>query len=118
MIRYISILLLLICCCTSMQAQSDTAHVEGSEVSQYIAQLQDSPLLRGAALRPVANRPGSMLLARQPTSFQFQYEPKHYGFFCKIEDKGSPSRGLVPRFRLGSIEYVDALEGKTLSPDK
>ncbi len=45
------------------------------------------------------------------------FAPKHYGFFCRMEDKAPKRKGLLPRFRLGSISHVDYLEGKqTTSP--
>ncbi|MDX1478460.1 MAG: hypothetical protein R3301_12190 [Saprospiraceae bacterium] len=39
-------------------------------------------------------------------------QPVHYGMFCKIELKLEQVSGIAPRFRLGSVEYVDRLEGK------
>ncbi|MDX1406717.1 MAG: hypothetical protein R3330_01255 [Saprospiraceae bacterium] len=36
----------------------------------------------------------------------------HFGMFCKIELKLEKVTGIAPRFRLGSVDYVDRLEGK------
>ncbi|MBK8505234.1 MAG: hypothetical protein IPL46_25365 [Saprospiraceae bacterium] len=33
-------------------------------------------------------------------------------FFCRIEDAIAKSSGVNMKFRLGSVQYVDALEGK------
>ncbi len=50
----------------------------------------------------------STIMTRQ----NMRYEPQHYGFFCKVESKIERKSRLAPRFRLGSVDYVDALEGK------
>ena len=34
-------------------------------------------------------------------------------FFCDLEDKMFQASGVMFKFRLGSVQYVDALEGKT-----
>lgn len=40
-------------------------------------------------------------------------------FFCRLEHCQSTSRGGIPvKFRLGSVEYVDWLEGKPWDPTK
>ena len=38
--------------------------------------------------------------------------PTHYGGFCKLELKLEKATKIAPRFRLGSVDYVDKLEGK------
>jgi hypothetical protein len=38
--------------------------------------------------------------------------PKSAAFFCRIEDKIARSSKVNFKFRLGSVSYVDALEGK------
>jgi len=52
------------------------------------------------------------------TVFQTQTTPKIYSFeelafFCKIEVELEKATGLPVKFRLGSVPYVDRLEGKT-----
>ena len=37
---------------------------------------------------------------------------KHYGVFCRLEDESTHHRKFAPRFRLGSYDYVNSLEGK------
>lgn len=37
----------------------------------------------------------------------------HTPFFCALEDKIRQKSGLLCKFRLGSVQYVDALEGKS-----
>ena len=37
----------------------------------------------------------------------------HYGYFCKMEDRQAlKNNGIQPRFRLGTLEYVNKIEGK------
>jgi len=52
------------------------------------------------------------------TVFQTQATPKIYAFeeltfFCKIEVELEKAAGIPVKFRLGSVPYVDRLEGKT-----
>jgi len=56
------------------------------------------------------NEPQSILTA--PAYLPESVLPKHYGFFCKVESMIEKKSRLAPRFRLGSVDYVDALEGK------
>ena len=42
------------------------------------------------------------------------YKPNHFGFFCRVESRIEKKSGIAPRFRLGSSEYVDMLEGKLM----
>jgi hypothetical protein len=37
----------------------------------------------------------------------------HRAFFCRIEDAREEKAGLGLKFRLGTVPYVDRLEGKT-----
>ena len=53
--------------------------------------------------------PESTLMTQQNVP---SYQPRHYGFFCKVESKIEYKSKIAPRFRLGSADYVDALEGK------
>ena len=36
----------------------------------------------------------------------------HFGFFCKVEVKIDKVAKMQTRFRLGSVDYVNGLEGK------
>ncbi|MDH3649074.1 MAG: hypothetical protein OEQ53_05285 [Saprospiraceae bacterium] len=40
-------------------------------------------------------------------------DPKFDPFFCRIEDAISKTSKVLFKFRLGSVQYVDALEGKS-----
>ena len=40
------------------------------------------------------------------------YSYDHLGFFCKVEVELERTVQLPVKFRLGSVDYVDYLEGK------
>jgi hypothetical protein len=42
-----------------------------------------------------------------------QWRAENLPFFCKIEHQWGKKMIVPMKFRLGSVEYVDALEGKT-----
>ena len=46
-----------------------------------------------------------------PSLLSLKYEP-HLAFFCRVEVKIDKAVGTPFRFRLGSVDYVDYLEGK------
>ena len=61
---------------------------------------------------------GALLLSTAPTKPKYgvflpQWSAENLPFFCKIEHDWSKNRARVPlKFRLGSVDYVDWLEGK------
>ena len=69
-----------------------------------------------------ASLPESKTFAPSLTSFQFTnvgkqandcaYDYNDLAFFCKIEVKLEKALKLPVKFRLGSVQYVDYLEGK------
>lgn len=52
----------------------------------------------------------SSLMLQQPQPLQTHLLQK--AFFCRIEDQIADKSGVNFKFRLGSVQYVDALEGK------
>ncbi|WP_276479416.1 hypothetical protein [Paraflavitalea pollutisoli] len=62
------------------------------------------PLLRVAL--PVQNFTSS------PSSITRDYYTKHFGFFCRQELQFEKASGLPLRFRMGSLQDCDYLEGK------
>lgn len=49
----------------------------------------------------------------QPSSYMYRkYINPHPGFFCKMEYKIEAKSKLSPRFRLGSVNYTNWMEGK------
>lgn len=49
----------------------------------------------------------------QPSSYMYrQFVNHHPGIFCKMEYKLETRTKLAPRFRLGSLNYTNWMEGK------
>ena len=49
----------------------------------------------------------------QPSSYMYrQFVNHHPGIFCKMEYKLETKSKLAPRFRLGSLNYTNWMEGK------
>ncbi|HZV72013.1 MAG TPA: hypothetical protein VFG10_20895 [Saprospiraceae bacterium] len=56
----------------------------------------------------------SKSLAPTPSTFLMSCMPNHLpGMFCKMEYKIEAKSKLAPRFRLGSLNYTNWMEGKT-----
>lgn len=50
---------------------------------------------------------------RKPSTYLFRNVPNHLpGIFCKMEYKIQSKSKLAPRFRLGSFNYTEWMEGK------
>ena len=65
---------------------------------------------------PVTSNATSALARVPPAPYIPKIQPKHFGFFCRVESRIERKSGIAPRFRLGSTEYVNYLEGKRLEP--
>jgi hypothetical protein len=66
--------------------------------------------------QPFNYRPGrdSENLLQLNPQFLPKWSAESLPFFCKIEHNWARKRGNIPlKFRLGSVEYVDWLEGKS-----
>lgn len=53
----------------------------------------------------------------QPLCFVPVFSPSDLPFFCKIEHQWAKKLPVPVKFRLGSVPYVDWLEGKNDLPD-
>ncbi len=70
-------------------------------------------------LRTIGNRPAwrvgssaTPLSIRLSPSLSVLMQPRPMPFFCRIEHRWSERHALPLKFRLGSVPYVDGLEGK------
>lgn len=93
---------------------SQTAESQSFSEGKNLFQLRES--LRGATLvhalplhRATWNRPADESLS---PIFLPRWSAQELPFFCRVEH-GFAKKSIVPfKFRLGSVEYVDWLEGK------
>jgi|GEM_PF-687709 len=95
--------------------QLQKAVFSGSEPSQYLL-LQKPGLLFFKPLKPSLSAfPGIQFLSLNP-SFLPRWSAEQLPFFCRIEHDFAKKSIIPLKFRLGSVEYVDWLEGKSHSP--
>jgi len=98
-----------------LSAQSLT-RLEGKSLAELRYEDWQQRLLarRGFLRTPLLTNPESnyrsTVQARQAAPRVYQYE--ELAFFCRLEVKLEEAAGLPVRFRLGSVDYVDYLEGK------
>lgn len=64
------------------------------------------PTLRSVILSDPSSRKGV------GSDAEYVYTPRHWGIFCRLEEQLDRAVGTAVRFRLGSVDYVDYLEGK------
>lgn len=56
--------------------------------------------------------PGKQKANFQQSVMMPQWEPKHHGVFCRIEEQIEIKSKIPVRFRLGTLDYVNQLEQK------
>jgi hypothetical protein len=56
--------------------------------------------------------PKNIVEKPRPAVFMPRWSAEQLPFFCKIEHDWAKGARIPLKFRLGSVEYVDALEGK------
>ena len=69
-------------------------------------------LFQASALVPLPVLPGSKPSTPPPLILLPNWSAETLPFFCKIEHDFGQKNRLPIKFRLGSVEYVDRLEGK------
>lgn len=65
--------------------------------------------------KPLLDYPAPLTTSSSVMHKKFDYLKAYHeslGFFCKAENKASKNAPVQLRMRLGSLEYVDRLEGK------
>jgi hypothetical protein len=89
---------------------------EGKSFSELKAAVfgKSAPLFR-RSLRFDAEKIAHITKTQQQTSLVFlpNWSAENLPFFCKIEHKWAKKARIPLKFRLGSVEYVDWLEGKS-----
>jgi hypothetical protein len=106
--------------CSATHAQSVDFQFYGKSIPEIRQYFQTSgPGFRAIAFQPEFTLPTAPAAVTEkdeiplffsPGLAQFQVED--LPFFCRIEHKMGKKLPLLFKFRLGSVEYVDWLEGK------
>ena len=69
-------------------------------------------LLAGSTAPLTANAAVSLSKTASPRTLENDYYTRHFGFFCKRELEFEKTTRIPLRFRLGSLEQCNTLEGK------
>ncbi len=60
-------------------------------------------------------KPSSQPFGLTQRKKSFSYTTPRRGYFCRMEDRQDRIQKLATRFRLGSVDYTNYMEGKTSS---
>ena len=103
------LLTLLTACYYGLQAQLTLDHIAFTPMHQVeIPSMGPNDVKRDAA-ESTAPRDEVNMMSQPKVGFKNLYCP---AFFCRVEDAIAKSSKVNFKFRLGSVNYVDALEGK------
>jgi hypothetical protein len=111
-------LCLLICFfCGALQAQSDRFQFYGKSVPEIKKLLETPAFPRHYSLLSATIPAGAACSTPEESPLFFtpglaQWKPEDLPFFCKIEHQMGKKMPVQFKFRLGSVDYVDWLEGK------
>lgn len=113
-IHYRSVIFLCLCFCAAcLSAQKPALVLSKSPIQCFrFEQAKTSCDLRLL----IAGSKNSAWPAPPPLSVVPRWEAGELPFFCKVEHQWGKKMALPVKFRLGSVQYVDALEGKGKSP--
>ncbi|MEO6130817.1 MAG: hypothetical protein ABIQ02_03140 [Saprospiraceae bacterium] len=102
--------ILFIFSCTGIHAQS----ANKSEILIFKSEITSNSYYQDLWKQHFENKlPGQKLGFQQPSSMFFLGTPNCLpGLFCKMEYKIETKSKLSPRFRLGSLNYTEWMEGK------
>lgn len=84
----------------SVEAQSKTELLDANQAGRYLS-------LKSCIIEPETN----MMEYRVSSRFG-SYGAPRVPFFCRLEKKLEETSKINTRFRLGSLDYVNQLEGK------
>ncbi len=95
--------------CYSLSAQDVGLRLPNLTFSTQFPLLQAPPYQKSnQAVNPVATSTSLAPIA-QPSIYRLE----HLAFFCRIEVELEKATRFPVKFRLGDVQYVDWLEGKT-----
>lgn len=83
-----------------------TSHLDAAEIPDFSPAVKLSNI-QNAAATSVLNLPET-----PPPFLQKYYNYNDLAFFCKVEVQLEKAVTFPVKFRLGSVDYVDMLEGK------
>lgn len=104
--------------CSSLRAQSGDFQFSGKSIPEIRKALETPVFLSHAAILQPLHFPIVPSCADSVQAPLFftpglaQWKPEDLPFFCKIEHKMGKKLPVQFKFRLGSVDYVDWLEGK------
>jgi len=102
---------IFILCCSALKAQTAEPFAQDSNITPASIENSNYKVLWKSyfAPGPIENK----ISFQHPPAYSFASHTNHVtGLFCKIEYKLETKSKLSPRFRLGSVNYTNWMEGK------
>ena len=102
---------IFILCCSVLKAQTEDPIAQDSNITPASVENSNYKVLWKSYFTPgpIENK----ISFQHPPAYSFASHTNHVsGLFCKIEYKLETKSKLAPRFRLGSVNYTNWMEGK------